>query len=86
MSKVIKVNIDRLVLNGFDPADRHALVGGLQSELTRILGDPAVRASVSRSRRTPVMKLGRVAFDSGLAGARRLGTNVARAIGRGLKS
>jgi hypothetical protein len=86
MSEAIWVNIDRLVLRGIDPADRTALVRGLQTELARVLADPALRARLVRSRRTPVMKLGRIPFDSGMAGARKLGTSMARAIGRGLKS
>jgi hypothetical protein len=81
---VIKVNIDRLVLKGIDPADRHALTRGLRTELARILADPATRAGLSQSRRTPVLRLGRVALDPGMAGARKLGNGIARAIGKGL--
>jgi hypothetical protein len=86
MSRVIHVNIDRVVLRGIDPAERHALVTSLQSELARVLADPATRAAVSRSRRTPVLRLGRLPLDPGLAGARRLGTGIARAVGKGLRS
>lgn len=86
MSQMIHVNIDRLVLRGIEPADRHALVRSLQSELALVLAEPSTRAAVSRSRRTPVMRLGRLPLDPGLAGARRLGRGIAQAIGKGLRS
>jgi hypothetical protein len=79
MSK-IHVTIDRLVLSGLDPAARHAFVTGLKAELTRALSDPAQRAEWARSRRTPVLRLGRVALDTGVGGARKLGGHVAKSI------
>ncbi len=81
----INLTIDQLVLRGFEPADRKALAEGLQSELSRVLADPASRADWARSHRTPVLRLGSMRIESGSAGARKFGTGVARAIGRGLK-
>jgi hypothetical protein len=86
VSRKIHLHIGRLVLRGIDAADRAAVVSGLKSELARVLADPAMRASLSRSAQTPVLRLGNVAFASGPARARKLGSNVGRAIGRGLKS
>jgi hypothetical protein len=80
----IEVNIDRIVLRGIDPADRQALVNGLQSELARILADPAARAAISQSRRTPVLRLGKISMGQGTAGARKLGGGIAQAIGKGM--
>jgi hypothetical protein len=84
MSK-IHVTIDRLVLSGLDSAARHAFVTGLKTELTRTLADPATRADWANSRRTPVLRLGRVALDPGLGGARKLGAHVAKSIARGIR-
>jgi hypothetical protein len=84
MSRV-HVTIDRLALSGFDAAERAALVDELQTELTRLLADPAMGAAWKRSRRTPVLRLGRVGFQPGVSGSRGLGRSVARAIGRSLK-
>ena len=84
MSK-IHVTIDRLVLSGLDPAARHAFVTGLKAELTRALADPAHHANWPNSRRTPVLRLGRVALDPGVDGARKLGGHVAKSIARGIK-
>jgi len=81
----INLTIDRLVLKGIDPADRGAFVGALKSELARILGNPQTRAAWSTSRRTPVMRLGRIPMQQGIGGVRNLGTGVARAIGKGIK-
>lgn len=46
MKRVI-LHIDRLVLNGFRPEDRHAIAEGLQQELGRVFAD---REVVSGSR------------------------------------
>jgi hypothetical protein len=82
---VIHVTIDRLTLKGFDAADRKALVEGLRTELSRVLSDPATRAEWARSRRTPVLRLGRMPLEPGPAGGRKLGGSVARGIGKALK-
>ena len=77
----IRVEIDAVVLQGFEPADRKALVEGLQSELARVLGS----TSGLRSHRTPVLRLGRMPLEPGFLGSRKLGAGVARAMGKGLK-
>lgn len=81
----IHVTIDQLALAGFAPADRAALVEGLKSELARVLADPAGRAVWTASRRTPVMRLGRMPLQPGPSGGRNFGGGLARAIGRSLK-
>lgn len=81
----ITVTIDQLVLNGFEGGDRKPLVDGLQVELSRLLADSTGRAEWARSHRTPVLKLGRIPIESVSTGARKFGTGLARAVGRGLK-
>lgn len=81
----ITLSIDRLVMRGFEPGDRNALVQGLEAELSRLLADPAARAEWARSHRTAVLRLGRMPFEPGPAGGRKFGSAVARAIGKGLK-
>ncbi|HEY6347342.1 MAG TPA: hypothetical protein VIY49_38125 [Bryobacteraceae bacterium] len=82
---MIRVEIDRLVLKGIDPADRKALLEGLQSELSRVLCDPAGRAGWAVPHRTPVLRLGQMPLTPGPSGGRKFGAGLARAIGRGLK-
>ena len=81
----IHVHIDRIVLRGIDPSDRHALVSGLKTELARVLADPATQSGMGKSRRTPVMRLGAMPMEQGTVGARKLGGGIARAIGKGIK-
>jgi hypothetical protein len=81
----VSLHIDRLVLRGIDPADKHALADGLKTELARLLADPAMRAAMMQSRRTPVLRLGRMAMQPGMAGARGLGKGVAKAMGKGIR-
>lgn len=80
----IRITIDRLALQGFDPAERAALVEGLKGELVRTLADPASRAAL-KSRRTPVLQLGNLERQSGTAGGRKFGSAMARAIGKSVK-
>ena len=82
----IHVNVDRVVLRGIDPANKQALISGLQTELSRILADPATRAAwpQNSSRRTPILRLGKMPLATGTTGARKLGTGIARAIAKGV--
>ena len=81
----IRVTIDEIVLKGIEPAARKPLIEGLQAELSRILADPSGRAEWARTRRTPVLRLGRIAMEASPSGARTFGAGIARGIGRGLK-
>ena len=81
----VTLHIDRLVLRGIDPLDQRALTDGLKRELARVLGTPAARSVMPQSKRTPVLKLGRMAMQPGQAGARAFGSGVARAIGKGMR-
>lgn len=81
----IDLTIDRLVLSGLDPAGQRAFVASFQRELESVLADPAARGAWARSHRTPVLRMGRVSMEAGADGAGKLGRQVARGIGRGLK-
>lgn len=80
----LNVTIDRVVLRGFETADRQPLVDGLKTVLARILADPVARAVWTQSRRTPVLRLGKMQVSRGPAGVRKLGGGIARAIGKGI--
>ena len=82
MSRNVEVRIDRLVLRGVDAGNRNALASGLKRELERVLADPAVRAALAYSRRTPILRLDAMHMQSGVRGARRLGGSIARGIGK----
>lgn len=81
----IHLTIDRLVLKGLQPGQEKALVASLRSQLTEMLLDRSTRAEWARSHRTPVLKLGRLPLEAGGAGGRKIGAQIARGIGRGLK-
>ena len=82
MSRNIQVTIDSLVLRGVDPGDRRHMVEAIQSELSRMLAEPAMRDTLARARRVPVLRLGRMPFAPGAAGSRKLGQGIVRAVGR----
>jgi hypothetical protein len=79
------MQIDRLVLNGFQQLEGKALAEALQSQLSRVLADRTTRSEWARSHRTPVLKLGRMSLNAGTTGASTFGTQMAKAVGRGLK-
>jgi hypothetical protein len=80
----LNLTIDRLALGGFDPAERAAFEQGLRAGLASALADPATQAGIySRSssvRSIPVLRLGKVEREHGIAGACKLGHAVARAV------
>ena len=80
----IRLTIDSLALQGFDPAERNALIASLRSELERALADPQARAAW-KSHRRPVLRLGSLSYQPGLSGSRALGSQIARAVGRSMK-
>jgi hypothetical protein len=82
----VSLHIDRLVMRGIDPTTQQAFARSLKTELARVLGDSRVRAAMSHNRRTPVMRLGQLPMQPGVAGASKLAVSVARAIGRGMKA
>ena len=59
----IRLTIDQIVLRGVEADTRRPLIEGLQAELSRLLADPAGRAEWARSRRTPLLRLGRLAME-----------------------
>jgi hypothetical protein len=81
----IRVDIDALILVGFDPGERRCLVESLERELSAMLSDKKGRAEWARSHRTPVLRLGQLPLEHGAAGSARFGAAVARGIGKGLK-
>jgi hypothetical protein len=79
MSRV-RVTIDELALKGLEPLQRQALVEGLRAELSRVLKDPASRRAWARAHRTPVIKLGPMTLEPGIAGGVKFGSGLARGI------
>ena len=82
--KRVAVHIDRLVLKGFRPEDRHAIAAGLQRELGRVFADQEAvsllraRGDVSR------LQVGGVPVEQG-SRPQRVGENVAQGIGKEIK-
>ena len=65
----IRLVIDHVALQSFDPAERTALLEGLRSELERTLADRQDRAAW-KSHHRPVLRLGTLTLDQGLRGSR----------------
>jgi hypothetical protein len=81
----IQVNIDRLVLRGFEPLEGKALAQALEAQLSEALGERSMRGDWGQSRSVPALRLGRVQLEAGAGGARKFGRQAASAVARGLK-
>jgi len=84
MSRV-QVNIDRLVLRGFDAQEAKALVQAMEAQLGNTLKERSKRGEWGQSRSVTVLRLGQMRLEAGTAGARRFGRQAANAVARGLK-
>jgi hypothetical protein len=82
----IRLQIDRLVLTGFQPLEGKALAESLRSQLSEVLSDRIMRREWAHSHRTEVLHLGRMSLEAGCVGADKFGARMARAVGKGLKS
>jgi hypothetical protein len=81
----IHLDIDRLVLTGFQSLETKTLTEALRSQLSLVLSDPRTRHEWAHSHRTPVLKLGPVPLETGTVSAGKLGKKIGQAIGKGLK-
>jgi hypothetical protein len=80
------VVIDRVVLRGVDPRHAQALTSSLKAELSRVLSEPQAHAALTGGRRAEMLRLGKLPLAPGAAGARRFGANVARSLGKGMRT
>jgi hypothetical protein len=83
MKRVI-VHIDRLVLNGFNSEDRHAISAGLQQELSSLLAHPQAVQGLASPGDIARLKPGRIRIAPG-SEPQRVGAQVAQGIGKELK-
>lgn len=81
----IRLDIDRLVLNGFQPLEAKTLTEALRWQLSVMLSDPHTRNEWARSHRKPVLKLGPVPLETGALGAGKLGKRIGQAVGKALR-
>jgi len=84
MTRVI-VHIDRLVLKGLRPEDRHAVAQGLQAELERAWSGRDAASRLRGLGDVPRLQVGGVAVERG-ASPQRVGERVAQGIGREIGS
>jgi hypothetical protein len=80
--KRVVVHIDRLVLNGFQRADRHAIAAGLQSELGRLLSEPGAAERLGGIGNVERVRAGNIQVAPS-AKPESTGVSAARAITRG---
>jgi hypothetical protein len=79
------IHIDRVVLRGVDPHQAKAIVEGLRTELATVFSSAAFRGTLRHSRSAEVIRVGSVPLGAGLSDAKRFGSAVARAAGKGMR-
>jgi hypothetical protein len=81
----INLRIEKIIVQGFHPAERTSLLDGLQTELRRTLAKTQNRVRRTGSDNVRALNLGRMPFAGGSSGARKFGEGIAGAIGRELE-
>jgi hypothetical protein len=81
----VVVHIDRLVLRGIRPEDRHAVADGLRTELAALLGEPQTAAGIGRIGAIAHLRAGRVRVVPGAAPSA-IGAGAARRIRQAIRS
>ena len=79
--KRVVVHIDRLVLKGFRPEDRHAIAVGLQQELGRVFADGATISGLRDMGDVERLRVNGVQLEQG-AKPQRVGESVAQGIAK----
>lgn len=82
--KRVVLHIDRLVLKGFRQEDRHGVAEGLQQELTRMFADPQAAQQLMENGDVSRLRLGSISIGQN-SQPQRVGSQVARSIGKGMK-
>ena len=82
--KQVVVHIDRLVLKGFRPEDRHAIAVGLQQELGRVFADREAVSLLTAARDVPRLQVAGVPIGHG-SQSQRVGESVGRGIGKEIR-
>lgn len=82
--KHLHLHIDRLVLRGFRPDERHGVAAGLQAELARILSDPGAARQLTAHSDVSRLSIGNVTIHSG-ATPHQVGMQLARGIDARMK-
>jgi len=82
--KRVVLHIDRLVLKGFRQEDRHGIAEGLQQELTRLITDPQAAQQLTVNGDVSRLRVGNIHIDQN-SQPQRVGSQVARSIGKGMK-
>jgi hypothetical protein len=82
--KRVVVHIDRLVLKGFRPEDRHAIAAGLQQELGRVFADREAVSLLSAMGDVQRLQVGGVPVEHG-SKPQRVGESVAQGIGKEIR-
>lgn len=79
----VVIHIDRLVLRGVRPEDRHAFADALQAELRHHLAAPDAARGLAQRRDVTDIEAGRISVAS-KAGPARAGAAIARSIAKEL--
>ncbi len=82
-ARAVDLRIEKLVLDGFAPADRYRIAEAVESELARLFAEQGVPPSLLAGR-TPALPDGASLEVARGAPAGQIGAQVARAIYKGL--
>jgi len=85
MRKVIEIEIDELVLHGFDRTDHESIREAIVNELIRLISENGLPAPVSRAGRYPATDAGKLTIHKG-SKAGEIGSGIAGSVYHGMKN
>jgi hypothetical protein len=80
----IEVNIEELVLHGFDPGDKYNIAESIERELTLLLSTSGLPRAFDKMTKIDQMDIGSFELRPGLR-AETIGSLIGRSVYRGLK-
>ena len=84
MKASVEINIDKLILHGFSPADRNKIGEALRSELARLIAENGIPPGFSEGKNIGEMNGGTFSLPKNKH-ARSVGNNIAKSIYRGMR-
>ncbi len=84
MKPNVQVNIEELVLHGFDPGDRHRIGAAVERELARLFAEENLPSTFTQGGHVARLDGGAIQVAAG-APADRIGSQIAQAVYGGVK-
>ena len=85
MTRIIEINIDEIVLHGFESVDAERIKTEVQTELARLISEKGAPALFSSPNKLKLIDAGKISLSKGTKGSS-MGSEIAGSLFNGLNS